>query len=71
MRARFGATDVHYPAAGGARSALVVCHDRKFADIVDEHVCWLDAAACYQPGSFATRELPAIAAVLGEAELLR
>ena len=64
---RLGATDVHYPADGGARAALVVASDRRFERIVEEHVCWLPAAATYVPGNFASRELPAILAVLAKA----
>jgi deoxyribonuclease V len=64
VTARLGATDVHYPASGGARAALVIASDRRFEAIVEEHVCWLDDVAGYEPGSFATRELPAITAVL-------
>lgn len=61
---RFGAVDVHYPAAGGARAALVVAADDRLEHVVAERVCWLDTVAAYQPGSFYTRELPAILAVL-------
>lgn len=65
-RQRLAAVDVHYPDSGGARAALVVAADRRFAHIVEERVRWLAEAAAYQPGSFATRELPAIAAVLAD-----
>ena len=69
-RHRLGATDVHYPGTGGARAALVVAEDRRFERIVAEHVRWLDDAAAYQPGSFATRELPAITELLEHVEAL-
>jgi deoxyribonuclease V len=61
---RFGAVDVHYPPAGGARSALVVAADCRFGTSIGEHVAWLDHIAPYQPGRFFARELPAIRAVL-------
>jgi len=66
-----GAVDVHYPADGGARAALVLAPDPTFARIVGERVEWLDAVAPYQPGRFYARELPAIRAVLAGAPPLR
>jgi len=66
-----GAVDVHYPADGGARAALVLADDPTFARIVGERVAWLDTVAAYQPGRFYTRELPAIQAVLAGAPSLR
>lgn len=66
-----GAVDVHYPADGGARAALVLAADPTFAPIVGERVAWLDTVAPYQPGRFYLRELPAIRAVLAEAPALR
>jgi deoxyribonuclease V len=65
-----GATDVHYPGTGGARAALVVAEDRRFERIVAEHVRWQENAAAYRPGSFATRELPAIETLLEHTEAL-
>jgi deoxyribonuclease V len=56
--------DVHYPEGGGARAALVLAEDRRFASIVDQRVCWLPEVARYEPGRFFTRELPAVCAVL-------
>jgi len=56
--------DVHYPASGGARAALVVARDSTFTTLAEEHVAWLPTAEPYLPGSFFTRELPAIQAVL-------
>lgn len=67
---RLGAVDVHYPATGGARAALVVAADLQFANIVEERSRWLAKVDAYQPGSFVLRELPAITAVLAEAERL-
>ncbi|WP_432834875.1 endonuclease V [Dactylosporangium sp. CA-092794] len=61
---RTGAVDVDYPATGGARAALVVGDAPTFPAIVQERVCWLEAAAPYEPGAFYKRELPAIRAVL-------
>lgn len=58
---------MHYPTTGGARSALVVAADRRFAGIVRERVCRLAEAAPYEPGGFFKRELPAIRAVLSDA----
>jgi deoxyribonuclease V len=66
-----GAVDVHYPGTGGGRAALVVAADPALATIVAERVCWLESVAAYQPGSFYTRELPAIRAVLAGAPALR
>jgi deoxyribonuclease V len=65
--APLGAVDVHYPATGGGRAALVVAEEATFAAIVAERVQWLDAVAAYQPGHFYLRELPAIRAVLAGA----
>jgi deoxyribonuclease V len=70
-QAPVGAVDVHYPGTGGGRAALVLADDPTFATIVGERVCWLDTVAAYQPGSFYTRELPAIRAVLAAGPELR
>ena len=61
---RVGAVDVHYPASGGARAALVVAGDPRFSHVVEEHSTWLSHVQPYQPGRFFERELPAIQAVL-------
>src|SRR5687767_6030129 len=61
---RLGAVDVHYPDTGGARAALVVAEDERFASIVEERTAWLPDAAPYTPGAFFVRELPALRAVL-------
>jgi deoxyribonuclease V len=67
---RFAAVDVHYPAAGGARAALVLADDATFAGIVAERTRWLPEVAPYEPGRFFARELPAVHAVLaGSGEL--
>jgi deoxyribonuclease V len=68
---RYGAVDVHYPDSGGGRAALVLADDPGFGTLVAEHVTWLETVAPYQPGSFYTRELPAIEAVLAGAGPLR
>jgi deoxyribonuclease V len=60
----FGAVDVHYPESGGARAALVLAGDPRYATIEQERVVGLDSVQPYQPGHFYTRELPAIVAVL-------
>jgi deoxyribonuclease V len=70
QRHRFGAVDVHYPPSGGARAAIVVAGDPRFAEIVEERVRWLAEVAPYQPGRFFARELPAIAAVLADTAAL-
>ena len=67
---RLGASDVHYPGTGGARAALIVAADRRFERIISEHVHWVEGAAAYRPGNFATRELPAITALLDLVEAL-
>jgi deoxyribonuclease V len=64
---RFAAVDVHYPKSGGARAALVLAGDARFARILDERVRWLPAVAPYEPGRFFARELPAVRAVLAGA----
>lgn len=61
---RYGAVDVDYPPAGGARGALVVAEDPGFGTPIDERVVWLDEVAAYEPGAFYKRELPAIHALL-------
>jgi deoxyribonuclease V len=61
---RPGAVDVHYPPDGGARAALLIGEDDRFAGVLAEHVAWLDRVEPYRPGAFFTRELPAIRAVL-------
>jgi deoxyribonuclease V len=63
---RFGAVDVGYPAAGGARCALVVAADIAYSSIVEERVRALIEVAPYEPGRFYLRELPAIEAVLAD-----
>jgi deoxyribonuclease V len=62
--------DVHYPAKGGARAALVVAADPRFAKLTEEHVAWLDQVEPYEPGRFFVREMPAIQAVLAKADAL-
>jgi deoxyribonuclease V len=64
---RYGAVDVHYPASGGARAALLIAADPTFATVVDEHVTWVAQVAPYEPGAFFRRELPATRAVLARA----
>ncbi len=62
--AAFGAVDVYYPAAGGARAALVLAADRGFAQVAARKTAFLPEAAPYQSGQFYQRELPALRAVL-------
>jgi deoxyribonuclease V len=66
-RARYGAVDVHYPATGGARAALVVAGEPTFRFMLAEHVADLTGVAPYRPGAFFRRELPAVEAVLAVA----
>ncbi len=47
---RGGAVDVQYPDSGGARAAVVVASDRRFATIVDERVAWLDDVDAVRAG---------------------
>jgi deoxyribonuclease V len=60
----FAAVDVHYPASGGARAALVLVGDRAFAEIVAEKTAFVAPVAPYVPGQFLRRELPPLRAVL-------
>jgi len=60
--------DVHYPDAGGARAALVVYRDKGFAELDGEYVAVQEQVAPYRPGNFYERELPAIRAVLSQAD---
>jgi deoxyribonuclease V len=61
---RFAAVDVHYPAAGGARAALVLAGDRTFSQVLAEKTAFVAQVAGYVPGQFFRRELPPIRAVL-------
>jgi deoxyribonuclease V len=60
----FAAVDVHYPASGGARAALVLAGDRAFAEILGQKTAFVPHAVPYQPGRFFERELPPLRAVL-------
>jgi deoxyribonuclease V len=60
----FAAVDVQYLPEGGARAALVLAPDRRYATLVAERVAYLAAVAPYRPGAFFERELPAVAAAL-------
>jgi deoxyribonuclease V len=60
----FAAVDVHYPAVGGARAALVLAADRTFARIVAQRTAFVPRVAPYVPGQFFQRELPPLRAVL-------
>lgn len=64
---RYAATDVYYPAAGGATAAIVVATEPTFADLVAEHVIAIGEVAPYRPGAFFERELPALSAVVNAA----
>ena len=67
---RFGATDVHYPLSGGGHAALVVSDEPGFGAVIGQRTTWLDTVADYAPGRFYERELPALTAVLAEADPL-
>lgn len=60
----FAATDVHYPASGGACAALVLADDARFGVVLAERTAWLDYVAPYRAGHFFLRELPPLRAVL-------
>ena len=60
----FAAVDVHYPATGGARAALVLAGDRSFAQVLTEKTAFVTDVAPYVPGQFYQRELPPLRAVL-------
>jgi deoxyribonuclease V len=60
----FAAVDVHYPASGGARAALVLAGDRAFSEITAQQTVFVPQAAPYVPGQFFRRELPPLRAVL-------
>jgi deoxyribonuclease V len=60
----FAAVDVHYPASGGARAALVLAGDRAFSRILAEKTAFVPQVAAYVPGQFFERELPPLRAVL-------
>ena len=61
----FAVADVHYPADGGAHTAMLVADGQDFASITERRTCWLDEVAEYRPGRFFERELPALRAVIG------
>jgi deoxyribonuclease V len=60
----FVATDVHYPASGGARAAAVVAADVAFSDLLADRTGLLAEDRPYRPGQFYLRELPALRTVL-------
>ena len=68
---RYGVVDVHYPDGGGARAALLVAADLRFATVVAGHTAWLDRVQPYRPGGFYARELPPLRAVLALGGALR
>ena len=60
----FAAVDVHYPASGGARAALVTAGDLAFSQVLTETTAFVPDVAPYVPGQFYQRELPPLRAVL-------
>lgn len=66
---RYAAVDVHYPAGGGARAALLVASDPELATVVAERTVTLTHVEPYRPGAFVLRELPPLLAVLAAAGL--
>lgn len=64
---RCAATDVYYPADGGAIAAVVVSSDARFAAVVDQRTVRLADVEPYRPGEFYRRGLPALHAVLTDA----
>jgi deoxyribonuclease V len=68
-RPEFGvcaAVDVHYPSAGGARSAAVLAADATFAHVVAERTAMVPQVPPYRPGEFYLREFPPLCAVLDD-----
>ena len=61
---RFAAVDVHYPASGGARAALVLAGDRTFSQVLAQKTAFVAEVAGYVPGEFFRRELPPVRAVV-------
>jgi deoxyribonuclease V len=64
----FAAVDVHYLASGSARAAMVLAGDPAFATIRRSATALVPTAATYEPGEFFRRELPALHAVLDDAD---
>ena len=64
------ATDVHYPASGGARAAGVLFDDWASGVVTREVVIPIDAPAPYVPGRFFERELPCLLAVIEQFDTL-
>jgi deoxyribonuclease V len=60
----FAAADVHYPASGGARAAVVVAADAAFSHLVGDCIQLVPHVEPYRPGQFYLRELPALHAAL-------
>jgi len=63
----FAAADVHYPASGGGRAAVVVAADPTYSNVVAERVAVAESVEPYRPGQFYLRELPPLLAVLQSA----
>jgi deoxyribonuclease V len=61
---KYAAADVHYPASGGARAALVRSGDPAFPEIRARKTAFVPHAAPYRPGRFFEREMPPLRAVL-------
>jgi deoxyribonuclease V len=59
----FGAVDVHYLGADGARAALVAAPDPLFSSVIWSKTAMSPAAAPYRPAEFWRRELPPVRAV--------
>jgi deoxyribonuclease V len=60
----YAAADVHYPAAGGARAALVTADGLAFSVITSQRTAFVEEVAPYQPGELWRRELPPLRRVL-------
>lgn len=59
----FGAVDVHYLGADGARAALVAAPDALFSTVLWSKTAMAPVAAPYRPAEFWRRELPPVRAV--------
>ncbi|HET9653910.1 MAG TPA: endonuclease V [Kineosporiaceae bacterium] len=64
LQVRCAATDVYYPADGGAVAAVVICSDARYEAVTSQRTVLLAEVEAYRPGEFFRRELPALRAVL-------
>lgn len=67
---RFGAVDVHYLPAGGARAALIVCPTAAYGEIIEQRSVEVAEVEEYRPGNFYERELPPLRALLSAPDVV-